>query len=794
MNLGRVHQWILDPSRFSGGRIETRDLELQNLDKEGRGMGRLWGRYVRVRSAAIVNRPDVINALPHPVPVGDALPNTAGDFLFDHMSGGPRVDKRQVRSPKYLTPYISATHFGEVNTYFHVDRIASYIDELLHQMGAASLPRVVAVVNAHCGAVEVSPGVRDGVPTKSGGWRPFKGGHYRLPAREFGMPEYEMLSPDGEIHLGPGWRLVRHGALAEVRSRYRANASHNAGIIYHEYGHHISRHTADFAVNRSRLPDHQSNRKTELDEAVSDYWAAAMLGTPHIWSWHQRHDEHVVHVRSLASCMTMDDLDESRGADAHSNGTVFAAALWHLRQELVAQTEPARNADLLVLRMLFSLGAMQAQTRRATVELRSDYGAALNCLLHADEDLHNGRHRKLIQGVFGARGIRTSDGEKPKRAVHRTNCVVPNSESDLLELEKLRKHVGIDKVPASEDLLSPSELEARLRINSDPRFTLIAVGDVMLWGRSEKYLRMYGDDYAFAATLPLLQRSHIGLANLEGPMAYTRKADRNFSYRVPPHMAHALHGAGLNVITVANNHLMDCGRQGIVETLSALRRARVTPVGGGLDQSQAHRPAILTAGALRVGFLGYYWNRRTAATDTLPGSAMDTFENLQRDITALRPLVDRLVVTHHWGIPYVREPSPEDREKARLAIDCGADIVIGHHPHIIQPFEEYRSRPIFYSLGNFTFGSGNSKGESLMVAVDFTSSHIRLWTYPVYAKNRDPRVLYQPKILGGKGAARILNLLRSISGDSADLLTIENDLITATLPWTSVGAETRSHG
>src|SRR5215468_2597247 len=326
-------------------------------------------------------------------------------------------------------------------------------------VGAASLPRVIAVVNAHCGAVEVSPGVRDGVPTKTGGWRPFKGGHYRLPARKFGMPEYEMVSPDGEIHLGPGWRFVRHGALAEVGGRYRANASHNAGIIYHEYGHHISRHTADFAVNRSCLPDQQKNRKTGLDEAVSDYWAAAMLGTPHIWSWHQRHDEHVVHVRSLASRMTMADLDEWRGADAHSNGTIFAAALWHLRQELVAQMEPARNADLLVLRMLLKLGTMHGQTRRATIELRSDYATALNCLLRADEDLHNGRHRGIIQATFGARGIRASDGEKPTRAVFRVRFVIPKSESAVPELEKLRKRVGVDEVPASEVLLSAAELE-----------------------------------------------------------------------------------------------------------------------------------------------------------------------------------------------------------------------------------------------------------------------------------------------------------------------------------------------
>src|SRR5262245_39921364 len=321
MNLGRVHQWILDPSRLFGGRVETRDVELQNLDKEGRGIGRLWGRYVRVRNAAIVNRPDVINALPRPVPVGDALPNAAGDFLFDHMWGGPRMDKRQVRSPKYLNRYISASHFGEVNAYFHIDRIASYIDGLLRQLGARPLPRVVVVVNAHGAAVDLSHGIRDGVPTKDNGWRPFKGGHYRLPAVRYAMCEHEVISPDGEIHLGPGWRLIQSGALVESAGRrYRANASHNAGIIYHEYGHHLTRHTADFMLNRDRPARAQCNRKSALDEAICDYFTAVMLGSPHVWAWHQRHDASVTHVRSLVSQRSMADFDSTRGTDAHTNG------------------------------------------------------------------------------------------------------------------------------------------------------------------------------------------------------------------------------------------------------------------------------------------------------------------------------------------------------------------------------------------------------------------------------------------------------------------------------------------
>src|SRR5262249_15091222 len=152
-------------------------------------------------------------------------------------------------------------------------------------------------------------------------------------------------------------------------------------------------------------------------------------------------------------------------------------------------------------------------------------------------------------------------------------------------------------------------------------------------------------------------------------------------------------GAGINVVTLANNHLLDCGREGVLETLQALAEASVAAIGAGVNKQAAHAPAILHAGSLRVGLLGYYWNRRTSARGPWRGSAMDPPAELEADLAALRGRVDRIVATFHWGVPYVREPSEADRVKARFAVDCGADIVIGHHPHIIQPFEIYRGRP-----------------------------------------------------------------------------------------------------
>jgi poly-gamma-glutamate capsule biosynthesis protein CapA/YwtB (metallophosphatase superfamily) len=297
----------------------------------------------------------------------------------------------------------------------------------------------------------------------------------------------------------------------------------------------------------------------------------------------------------------------------------------------------------------------------------------------------------------------------------------------------------------------------------------------MLGGRAKKAVTEFGPDYPFDAVLPLLRRAPIVLGNLEGPIAEkARKQQRNFSYRVEVGLAGSLSRAGINVVTLANNHLMDCGRSGVLETLDVLSHANVLALGAGTNERAAHAPVIRQAGGMRIGLLGYYWNRRTAATVDQPGSAMDPPEGLEADIRGLREHADRIVVTFHWGVPYEREPSSEDRAKAHFAVDCGADAVVGHHPHIVQPFEIYRGCPIFYSVGNFAFGSGNSRAEGLLVGLRFEDYKTVVNVYPLYVKNRDPRVNYQPKVLAGKAAERVLTELMKISSDSAKFMKLKN--------------------
>src|SRR5258708_19357944 len=297
----------------------------------------------------------------------------------------------------------------------------------------------------------------------------------------------------------------------------------------------------------------------------------------------------------------------------------------------------------------------------------------------------------------------------------------------------------------------------------------------MLGGSVKKAVVEFGPDYPFDGVLPLLRRAPIVLGNLEGPFAdKARKQQRNFSYRVDVSLASSLRRAGINVVPLANNHLMDCGGPGVLETLDALSNANVFALGAGTNEQTAHEPAILQAGKMRIGLLGYYWNRRTAATVDKPGSAMDPPEALEADIRALREHVDRIVVTFHWGVPYEREPSSDDRAKAHFAVDCGADAVVGHHPPIVHPFQIYRGCPIFYSVGNFAFGSGNSRAGGLLVGLRFEDNKTVVNVYPLYVKNRDPRLNYQPKVLSAKAAVHVLAQMINASRDNATFMKLQN--------------------
>jgi hypothetical protein len=397
---GRVYLPQLNPAAPAGLAVALKEVELLRLEQPER----LTGQYVEVRNGG--NVPAGTSGCRR---IENASPDANGDFLFRPGRGGARMDRADIPEAQ-LDRYVEAAHFAEVNTYFHLDRIAHYIHGLLGEIGAGPLPRVIAVTSAHNGCL-CGKEIVDG-KLRKGGLRPMQGGHYRLPGMDHDVVECEPLAATGEIHLGSGQRRLVTGALAQrVGKSYRHNTGHNAGTIYHEYGHHVHRHTADFRANNLRPPVEQSNRKVSMDEGTCDYWAAAMLDTPHIWAWHRRHDEVSLHRRSLTSLVTMADYDYSEHADPHVNGTIWAAGLWAFRSCLQAAnldgTDGGRLADKIVLQALVLIGRIHKEDRPSTCRARSRFRTGLRKLLEADHLITGGRWQQTLLDVFNARGITT---------------------------------------------------------------------------------------------------------------------------------------------------------------------------------------------------------------------------------------------------------------------------------------------------------------------------------------------------------------------------------------------------
>jgi len=240
--------------------------------------------------------------------------------------------------------------------------------------------------------------------------------------------------------------------------------------------------------------------------------------------------------------------------------------------------------------------------------------------------------------------------------------------------------------------------------------TLLAGGDVSFGRVIGQILLKEPERDLFATIAPLLGSADLRFCNLEGPVSdqkgETESPDNVLIFTGPPAGADALARAGFDVVSTANNHAWDYGKKALFETMDNLDRVHVRYVGTGKDRDAAYRPVVLERNGLKIALLAVtdIWNQGVLSKH--PGAeyvARADPDTLPRAVRALREdaSIDVVAVSYHGGCEYVHEPITRTKEILRAAIDAGADIVIGHHPHVIQGVEWRGGKPILYSLGNF---------------------------------------------------------------------------------------------
>lgn len=295
-----------------------------------------------------------------------------------------------------------------------------------------------------------------------------------------------------------------------------------------------------------------------------------------------------------------------------------------------------------------------------------------------------------------------------------------------------------------------------------------AVGDVMLGGSARPELEKFGYDYPFEKTKELFNRSDIVFANLEGPLTNRGEpiVEKKYKFRSPPEkVAPALKKAGINIVSLANNHSLDYGEQGLIDTMMALDKNKINHVGAGKNISHARKPAIMHVKNTRVAFLAYsltfpeaFWAKKSTA-----GTAFGHESYIKKDIEQAGEISDLVIVSFHWGREVTTELRPYQINLGHAAIDAGAIVVLGHHPHILQAVEQYKQGVILYSLGNYVFGSYSQKAtRSVIAQFEFTDKRLTaLQLIPINVNNIE--VIFQPSLLEQEEASKLVQELGILS-------------------------------
>lgn len=336
-------------------------------------------------------------------------------------------------------------------------------------------------------------------------------------------------------------------------------------------------------------------------------------------------------------------------------------------------------------------------------------------------------------------------------------------------VEALDWKVGYDQgfIVVSREAMDPAKM-GHLRKQYEaalPPIRVVFAGDAMFDGSVKTAVRKHGPDYPFLFVKEEVQKADYAIVNLETAVTTRGEKDlmQKFNFRSDPIALKGVKNAGFDMVSLGNNHALDYGKEGFLDTIKYLKEQDLKYIGAGINLEEAFRAEKVEINGKTIKFMAFSrflpstnWyaqkNRPGMASAYQEGPVLEAIKREKKD-------ADYLLVYIHWGVERENRPQAWQRSFAKKMIDAGADGIVGAHPHVLQGFEYYKGKPIAYSIGNFVFPDyvKGATAQTGLLTVQLKKDKISLAFKPYFIKSN------QVAAISKKEQEEMLKYLESIS-------------------------------
>jgi poly-gamma-glutamate synthesis protein (capsule biosynthesis protein) len=351
------------------------------------------------------------------------------------------------------------------------------------------------------------------------------------------------------------------------------------------------------------------------------------------------------------------------------------------------------------------------------------------------------------------------------------------------DVARAAAHAPLRSLGTSAKAVAASATVVLAEASRPATLTISAVGDMIFDRQVKALIAKSGGAAPLVAVAKHLSSADVTVGNLESPLSNggTKNEAKDVTFRGDPRGVEGLVNSGFDFLSLANNHVLDYGEVALADTVATLDARGISYAGAGADKDAAWKPAVVERDGATVAFLSFSHILPAGfiATSSHGGLAQGR-NNMDAVATAIRSAkneYDYVIVSFHWGVEYADDANGDQVRDAHTAVDAGADMVLSHHPHVIQAVEYYKGRLIAYSLGDFVFDHYSRKtGEAFILDAKLGPDGVTdVKTTPVYLDSYG-----KPEFVTGDEASVILKRLKLISAKRSTVVSIDGNTATVT--------------